>query len=48
MPVLAPEQKEERRNNIIQAAWRCAGGKGFRELTIDEICEEAGVSKGGF
>jgi len=48
MPVLAPEQKEERRSNIIQAAWRCAGGKGFRELTIDEICEEAGVSKGGF
>ena len=46
--MLAPEQKEERRNNIIQAAWRCAAGKGFRELTIDEICEEAGVSKGGF
>jgi AcrR family transcriptional regulator len=48
MPVLAPEQKEERRNNLVQAAWRCAARKGFRELTIDEICEEAGVSKGGF
>jgi AcrR family transcriptional regulator len=48
LPVLAPEQKEERRNNIVQAAWRCAAGKGFRELTIDEICEEAGVSKGSF
>ncbi|TMK47859.1 MAG: TetR/AcrR family transcriptional regulator, partial [Actinobacteria bacterium] len=48
MPVLAPEQKQERRNNIIQAAWRCAGGKGFRELTIDEICEEGAVSKGSF
>jgi AcrR family transcriptional regulator len=48
VPVLAPEQKEERRNNIIQAAWRRAAGKGFRELTIDEICEEAGVSKGSF
>ena len=48
VPVLAPEQKEERRNNIIQAAWRCAGRKGFHELTIDEICDEAGVSKGSF
>ena len=48
MPVLAQEQKAQRRNNIIQAAWRCAAGKGFRELTIDEICEQAGVSKGGF
>jgi AcrR family transcriptional regulator len=48
MPVLAPEQKEERRLNLIQAAWRCAARKGFRELTIDEICEEAQVSKGSF
>jgi AcrR family transcriptional regulator len=48
MPVLAQEQKAQRRDNIIQAAWRCAARKGFRELTIDEICEEGGVSKGGF
>ena len=48
MPVLAPEQKVERRNNIIQAAWRCARKKGFHELTIEEICDEAGVSKGSF
>ena len=48
VPVLAPQQKEERRNNIIRAAWRCAAGKGFRDLTIDEICDEAGVSKGSF
>ena len=48
VPVLAQEQKAQRRDNIIRAAWRCAARKGFRELTIDEICEEAGVSKGGF
>jgi TetR/AcrR family transcriptional regulator, repressor for uid operon len=48
VPLLAAEQKEERRNNIILAAWRCAGKKGFHELTIDEICDEAGVSKGSF
>jgi len=48
VPVLAPEQKQQRRNNLIQAAWRCAAGKTFRDLTIDEICEEAGVSKGSF
>lgn len=46
--MLAPEQKEERRKNLIRAAWRCAARKGFRDLTIDEICEEAGVSKGSF
>jgi AcrR family transcriptional regulator len=48
VPVLAPEQKEERRNNIIQAAWRSAREKAFHELTVDEICDEAGVSKGSF
>jgi AcrR family transcriptional regulator len=46
--MLAAAQKQQRRNNLLQAAWRCASRKGFRELTVDEICEEAGVSKGTF
>lgn len=48
MPVLAPQEKEQRRNHILKAAWRVAAGKGFHQLTIDDICDEAQVSKGSF
>ncbi len=33
---------------LIDAAWRCAAERGFRDLTVDEVCAEAGVSKGAF
>ena len=33
---------------LIHAAWRCAAARGFRDLTVDEVCAEAGVSKGAF
>jgi TetR/AcrR family transcriptional repressor of uid operon len=48
MPSLAPRLKEERRRNLLEAAWRCAARKGWAELTVDEVCQEAGVSKGSF
>jgi TetR/AcrR family transcriptional regulator, repressor for uid operon len=48
LPVLAPELREQRRRNLLRAAWKCAATKGLRELTVDEICAEAGVSKGAF
>lgn len=48
MPALGPDRKEERRRNLLDAAWRCAGSKGFAELTVEDICEAAGVSKGSF
>lgn len=48
MPILAQEDKEQRRRNLLEAAWRCVARKGFAELTVDDICEEAGVSKGSF
>ena len=38
----------ERRRQLVQAAWRCAAVRGFRDLTVDEVCAEAGVSKGAF
>jgi AcrR family transcriptional regulator len=46
--VLAAEAREERRRNLIQAAWRCVRRKRFTDLTVDDVCEEAGVSKGSF
>ena len=33
---------------LLDAAWRCAAVRGFRDLTVDDVCAEAGVSKGAF
>src|ERR1700690_2192440 len=48
MPKLRPETRIERRQLLIDAAWRCAAGRGFGDLTVDDVCAEAGVSKGAF
>ncbi|MGI9184008.1 MAG: TetR/AcrR family transcriptional regulator [Solirubrobacteraceae bacterium] len=33
---------------LIDAAWRCAAVQGFADLTVDDVCAEARVSKGAF
>jgi len=48
MPKLRAETRSERRKSLIDAAWRCAGVRGFSDLTVDDVCAAAGVSKGGF
>jgi AcrR family transcriptional regulator len=48
MPKLSSETRSERRQLLIDAAWRCAAVRGFRDLTVDDVCAEAGVSKGAF
>lgn len=48
MPRLTPAVRTERRQQLIDAAWRCAARQGFRSLTVDDVCTEAGVSKGAF
>ncbi len=48
MPKLRPETRAERRQLLVDAAWRCAALRGFRDLTVDDVCAEAGVSKGAF
>jgi AcrR family transcriptional regulator len=48
MPKIRPETRVERRQSLIDAAWRCASVRGFRDLTVDDVCAEAGVSKGAF
>jgi AcrR family transcriptional regulator len=48
MPKLAAEARAERRQRFVEAAWRCAARMGFRDMTVDDVCAEAGQSKGAF
>lgn len=48
MPRLAEAARTERRQQLVDAGWRCASRQGFRSLTVDDVCAEAGVSKGAF
>ena len=48
MPKLRPETRVERRQLLIDAAWRRAAVRGFGDLTVDDVCAEAQVSKGAF
>jgi len=48
LPKLRPEVKDARRRNLLEAAWRCAASKRFAEMTVDDVCAEAGLSKGAF
>lgn len=48
MPRLTEGTRQERRRRLIDAAWTCAGRKGFRDMTVDDVCTEAGASKGAF
>lgn len=48
MPRLEPATKSARRQDLVDAAWRCVAERGFQSLTVDDVCSEAGVSKGAF
>jgi AcrR family transcriptional regulator len=48
MPKLASATKLERRRQLIEAARRCVAVGGFASITVDDVCAEAGVSKGAF
>ena len=48
MPRIAVEAREERRQELIDAAWRCVAREGYHNLTIDAVCAEANLSKGAF
>jgi AcrR family transcriptional regulator len=48
MPKLTAAARSARRQDLIDAAWRCIARKGYRDLTVDDVCAEAGVSKGAF
>lgn len=46
MPKLSPEAMRQRRQNIVDAAIRQFEKHGFGGASVDEICAEAGISKG--
>ena len=48
MPKLAGSAKAQRRKHLIDAAWRCMARDGYRNLSVDDVCAEAGLSKGAF
>jgi TetR/AcrR family transcriptional repressor of uid operon len=48
MPRIGLERKSQRRQQILDAAWRCATRMGFRDMTVDDVCAEAKLSKGAF
>ncbi len=48
MPKLAEAAKEQRRQHLIDAAWRGVTRGAYRILSVDDVCAEAGLSKGAF
>ncbi|HEY6468846.1 MAG TPA: helix-turn-helix domain-containing protein [Candidatus Dormibacteraeota bacterium] len=48
MPKLLERTREQRRRQLLDAAWRCIAREGFRDLTVDDVCADAGLSKGAF
>jgi AcrR family transcriptional regulator len=48
VPKIGIEAREERRQELIDAAWRCVARSGYHNLTIDDVCVEANLSKGAF
>jgi AcrR family transcriptional regulator len=45
---LSAPAKEQRRTALLDAAWRCIARTGYRNVTVDAVCAEAGLSKGAF
>jgi AcrR family transcriptional regulator len=48
VPRLREAERYQRRQRLLDAAWRCATRKGYHDLTVDDVCAEAEVSKGAF
>jgi len=47
MSKLKPQEVEQRRREIIEAARTCFLRNGFHQTTTDEICREASITPGG-
>lgn len=47
MPKLKPEETEQRRKEIVDAARACFLRSGFHQTTTDEICREGSITPGG-
>jgi AcrR family transcriptional regulator len=48
VPKITVQARLARRQDLIDATWRLLAHTGWRDLTVDDICAEAGASKGAF
>lgn len=48
MPKLSDAVRASRRQRLIDAGWRCLARTPYADLTVDDICRDAGASKGAF
>lgn len=48
MPKIGPERRAARREQFVIAARQVGGDRGFRSMTVDDVCGRAGLSKGAF
>jgi AcrR family transcriptional regulator len=46
VPKVSDQHREARRRQILEAAYRCFGEKGFHAATMRDVCREAGLSPG--
>lgn len=46
-PKITTAHEQGQRDRILEAATRCFAQRGFHEATIQDICDHAGLSKGG-
>jgi len=46
-PKITTAHEQGQRDRILEAATRCFAQRGFHEATIQDICDRAGLSKGG-
>ncbi len=47
MPRITTEREQSQRDKILRAANTCFGRRGYHQTTIQDICDEAELSKGG-
>lgn len=48
MPRVSEAERPLRQQRLVDAAWRCLARQSFAELRVEDICREAGLSKGSF
>ena len=48
MPKISAQARQARRQDLIEATRRLLARNGWRDVTVDDICGEAGASKGAF
>jgi AcrR family transcriptional regulator len=46
MPKVSEAYLEARRAEILDAAWRCLARNGYHQTTMQDVCEESGLSYG--